>query len=284
LTITCRPQIGQIKVDSGYLWQVMMNMVVNARDAMPQGGSITIETRAVTLDETYAGTHVHAVPGDYVAVSISDTGVGMTAEVMARIFEAFYTTKPSGKGTGLGLATCQTIVQQTGGFIDVSTEIGKGTTFRIYFPQVGHAAISSPVVVLSESQSGPLKTGTETLLVVEDDPSLRHLARGILQGRGYHVLTASNGQDALRVAREHHGEPIALVITDVIMPRMNGKVMAEWLKESFPHLKVLFTSGYADSIAQHEVFEGEAEFLPKPYSPAELARKVRDLLDQPHRE
>jgi signal transduction histidine kinase len=284
LTIACRPQIGRIKVDSGYLWQVIMNMVINARDAMPDGGSLTVETNAVTLGEAYALEHPRAALGDYFVISISDTGVGMTREVKERIFEAFFTTKPAGKGTGLGLATCQTIVRQAGGHIDASSEIGKGTTFRIYFPLVGQAYASPALEKISAPPSEPARHGTETLLVVEDDPSLRHLARGILQANGYQVLTASNGHEALRVAREHRGAPIALVITDVVMPRMNGKVMAEWLKDSFPDLQILFTSGYADSIARYGVVEDEVEFLAKPYSPAELTRKVRDLLDQPHRE
>jgi CheY-like chemotaxis protein len=209
-------------------------------------------------------------------LNVSDTGTGMTEEVKARLFEAFFTTKPAGKGTGLGLATCQTIVQQSGGHIGVDSEVGKGTTFKIYFPRVEQPldAATRPI------QTGPLPRGTETLLVVEDEPSVRHLACGVLEAQGYEVLSASNGQDALRAAREHKGSPIRLVVTDVIMPQMGGKVMAEWLKTTYPELKILFTSGYTDdAIAQHGVLEPGIAFLPKPYTPGILARKVRQLLD-----
>jgi CheY-like chemotaxis protein len=214
--------------------------------------------------------------GDYVMLSVSDTGTGMTDEVKARLFEAFFTTKPLGKGTGLGLATCQTIVQQSGGHIGVDSEVGKGTTFKIYFPRV-----EQPLDVAARPfPTGPLSRGTETLLIVEDEPSVRHLARSVLEAQGYEVLSAPNGQDALHVAREHKGSPIRLVVTDVIMPLMGGKVMAEWLKTTYPGLKILFTSGYTDdAIAHHGVLETGVEFLSKPYTPVALARKVRAMLD-----
>ena len=209
-------------------------------------------------------------------LSVSDTGAGMTDEVKARLFEAFFTTKPKGKGTGLGLATCQTIVQQSGGHIGVHSEVGKGTTFKIYFPRV-----EQPLDVAARPiQTGPLPRGTETLLVVEDEPAVRHLACGVLEAQGYIVLCASNGQEGLRAVREHKGSPIRLVVTDVIMPLMGGKVMTEWLKTTHPGLKILFTSGYTDdAIAQHGVLDAGVEFLAKPYTPATLARKVRELLD-----
>jgi signal transduction histidine kinase len=277
MTVVCGSQIGQIKADSGYVWQVLMNLVVNARDAMPNGGKLAIETSKVTLDDAYAQAHPGTTPGDYVMLSVRDTGVGMSEEVKARMFEAFFTTKPKGKGTGLGLVTCQTIVRQSGGHIDVSSEVGQGTTFKIYFPRIDEPAHMATKPL---AQIGPVRRGTETLLLVEDEPAVRHLAEGVLKGHGYTVLTAPNGQDALRVAREHRGPPIALVVTDVIMPRMGGKVMAEWLKTTYPDLKVLFTSGYTeDAIAHHGVLDEGVEFLPKPYSPASLARKVRELLD-----
>jgi CheY-like chemotaxis protein len=194
------------------------------------------------------------------------------------LFEAFFTTKPKGKGTGLGLATCQTIVQQSGGHIGVDSEVGKGTTFKIYLPRV-EQPLDASVSPISED---PLPRGTETLLVVEDDPSVRGLASAILQAQGYTVLRAANGQEGLRVAGEHKGKPLRLVITDVVMPVMNGKVMAEWLKTTYPDLKILFTSGYTDdAIAQHGVLEPGVAFLPKPYSPAALTRKVREMLDKP---
>jgi len=279
MTVVYGKQTGRVKADSGYVWQVLMNLVVNARDAMPNGGKLAIETSAVTLDEAYAQAHPGTTPGDYAMLSVRDTGTGMTEEVKARLFEAFFTTKPTGKGTGLGLITCQTIVRQSGGHIDVASELGQGTTFKIYFPRIEQSA---PVAASPIQKSGPLRRGTETLLLVEDEPSVRHLAQGVLKAQGYMMLTAPNGQDALRIAREHQGDPIALVVTDVIMPRMGGKVMAEWLKTIYPELKILFTSGYTeDAIAHHGVLDAGIEFLPKPYTPATLARKVRELLDAP---
>ena len=267
---------GHVKADSGYIGQVLMNLVVNARDAMPDGGKLTIAINNATLDETYTSRHPGVIPGAFVMLSVSDTGTGMTDEVKARLFEAFFTTKPKGKGTGLGLSTCQTIVQQSGGYIDVYSELGQGTTFKIYFPRV-----EQPIdAIAALLPSGPLPRGTETLLVVEDDLSLRHLARGVLETQGYHVLVAPNGQEALRVARDHQGSPIRLVLSDVIMPQMGGREMAEHLKTTNPELKVLFTSGYTDdTISHHGVLEAGVEFLAKPYTPAALAFKVRELLD-----
>jgi CheY-like chemotaxis protein len=255
---------------------VLMNLVVDARDAMPNGGKLTIATSNATLDEHYARTHKGAIPGDYVMLSVSDTGTGMTEQVKARLFEAFFTTKPVGKGTGLGLATCQTIVQQSGGHIGVYSEVGKGTTFKIYFPRV-----EQPLDVAARPfQTGPLPRGTETLLVVEDEPSVRSLACGVLKAQGYKVLSASNGQEALHTACEHKGAPIRLVVTDVIMPRMGGRMMAECLKTTYHDLKILFTSGYTDdTITHHGVLDAGVEFLTKPYTPATLARKVREVLD-----
>jgi CheY-like chemotaxis protein len=276
MTIVPGKEIGRVKADPGHVGQVLMNLVVNARDAMPNGGKLTIATNNVTLDDKCADTSAGATPGDYVVLSVSDTGTGMTEEVKARLFEAFFTTKPLGKGTGLGLATCQTIVHQSGGHIGVFSELGKGSTFKIYLP-----CVEQPLdVVARKSQGGPLPRGTETVLIVEDEPSVRHLARGVLQAQGYEVLSASNGQDALHVARDHKGKPIRLVVTDVIMPLMGGKVMAEWLKTTYPELKVLFTSGYTDNAIIHDgALEAGIEFLPKPYTTATLVRKVRELLD-----
>jgi two-component system, cell cycle sensor histidine kinase and response regulator CckA len=310
MTIVPGKQIGCIKADSGHVGQVLMNLVVNARDAMPNGGKLTIATNNVTLDENCPpcgagggtspgqvhpvrlpplthgagsstpqgkGTHADATPGEYVMLSVSDTGTGMTGEVKARLFEAFFTTKPSGKGTGLGLATCQTIVQQSGGHIGVYSEVGRGTTFKVYFPRVDQSLDASAQVV----KTGPLPRGTETLLVVEDEPSVRHLVTDMLKAQGYNVLRANNGQDALRVAGEHKGAPIRLVVTDVIMPLMGGKVMAEWLKTTYPDLKILFTSGYTeDAMTRRGMIEVEVEFLSKPYAPATLVRKVRKMLDK----
>jgi hypothetical protein len=279
LTIVPEKETGRIKADSGLVGQLLMNLVVNARDAMPNGGRLKIEATNATLDEEYARTHADAAPGDYVMLAITDTGSGMTDEVKLHLFEAFFTTKPKGKGTGLGLATCQTIVRQCGGCIDVQSELGKGSTFKIYFPRIEQPV--SPVDMFKKTVvTKSLARGTETLLLVEDEPSVRHLACSILEAQGYNVLRANNGQEGLRVARECKGSPIRLVITDVIMPQMNGKVMAEWLKATYPGLKILFTSGYTDdAIVEHGVLEPGVAFLPKPYTPAALARKVREMLD-----
>ncbi len=277
LTIVPGKQTGRIKADSGQVGQVVMNLVVNARDAMPNGGKLTIETGNVTLDENFARTHAGVAAGDYVMLAVTDTGTGMSDEVKTHMFEAFFTTKPKGKGTGLGLATCQTIVKQCEGCIEVQSELGKGTTFKVYFPRVERPLEAR----VQPSKAKPLARGTETLLVVEDEPSLRHLACSILEAQGYNVLSANNGKEGLRVARECKDGPIRLVITDVIMPQMSGKVMAEWLKEIYPDLKIIFTSGYTDdALGQHGVLEPGVVFLPKPYTPAALAHKVRELLDE----
>ncbi len=278
MTILPGKQIGRIKADPGYIGQVLMNLVVNARDAMPKGGKLTIAIENAALDEAHAHAHPGAIPGDHVVLSVSDTGTGMTDEIKAHIFEAFFTTKPLGKGTGLGLATCHTIVKQSGGHIGVQTQVGQGTTFKIYFPTVELPLSITPLPF----HLGPLPSGTETLLVVEDEPAVRSLACTLLEAQGYKILSASNGQDALRVVREHSGSPIDLVVTDVIMPLMGGKMMAEWLKTTYPQLKILFTSGYTgETITNHGVLETGVEFLPKPYTPAALTHKVREMLDAP---
>ncbi len=243
---------------------------------MPDGGRLSIEINNVTLDENYARAHPGTAPGDYVLLGVTDTGTGMSSQVKAHLFEAFFTTKPKGKGTGLGLATCQTIIRQSGGHIDVESEEGKGATFRIYFPRIEQPLDAAPGPI----PAGPLARGTETLLIVEDDPAVRHLARSILEAQGYEMLTASNGQDGLHAAREHQGPPISLVLTDVIMPVMGGLVMAEWLKTTYPGIKVLFTSGYMDeAIAQQAILGPDIAFLPKPYTAGTLVRKVREMLD-----
>jgi signal transduction histidine kinase len=278
VTIVLGKQVGRIRSDSGYIGQVLMNLAVNARDAMPQGGKLTIATSNVMLDASYARTHKGVNPGEHVMLSVSDTGTGMTDDVKAHLFEELFTTKPKGKGTGLGLATCLTIVQQSGGHIDVYSEMGTGTTFKVYLPRVDQPVDPSARAL----HNGPVPRGTETLLVVEDDPGMRDLACGILGDLGYEVLTASNGADALETARAHKGMPISLVLSDVIMPVMGGNVMASWMKVMSPELKILFSSGYTDdAISHHGVLQPGIEFIPKPYTPSALARKVRELLDQP---
>jgi len=277
MTIVPDKALGRVKGDSGYIGQLVMNLAINARDAMPNGGKLTITTCNATLDEKYAQKHPDVKPGEYVMLSVCDTGTGMSEEVKAHLFEPFFTTKPKGKGTGLGLATCQTIVQQSSGHICVESEPGKGTTFKVYLPRVAQPCDANAKSPLNES----FLRGTETLLLVEDEPAVRHLARRVLEAQGYEVISASNGQEALNMARGHEGSTIRLVVSDVIMPIMSGKVMAEWLKSANPDLKILFTSGYMDdAITRQGVFETGIEFLPKPYTPASLTRKVREMLDE----
>jgi two-component system cell cycle sensor histidine kinase/response regulator CckA len=269
-------QLGRVVADPGYVQQLIMNLVINARDAMPNGGSVRIETSNVTLEESCPTTDGDLVPGRYVLLAVADTGTGMTDEVKARLFEAFFTTKPKNSGTGLGLATCHTIVKSAGGHIVVESELGKGTTFKVYLPQVDLPLDASTPSIWE----GPLPRGSETVLVVEDDAAVRHLTLGILRAQGYEVFSASNGQNGLNLARQHRGEPIRLVLTDVIMPKMPGDVMADWLKTAYPDVKVLYTSGYTDDvIAQHGVLDPGVAFLPKPYTPATITRKVRQILD-----
>jgi two-component system cell cycle sensor histidine kinase/response regulator CckA len=277
LTIECRRGLGQIKADSGYIWQVLMNLVVNARDAMIEGGRVLIQTGAQTLTESSPQVLVGVPPGEYVTLSVADTGTGMSNAVKARLFEPFFTTKPAGKGTGLGLATCQTIVRQTGGYIEVDSELGRGSTFRVYFPRMGQPASAKPE---SAPANGPAPRGTETLLIVEDEPSVRMLAEGVLQSLGYNVLVALHGLDALRITREHQGPRIALVIADVVMPRMGGAELGDWLRSLDPDLKIIFSSGYTeDAISAAGMSSTGIDFLPKPYTPLALARKVREMLD-----
>jgi two-component system cell cycle sensor histidine kinase/response regulator CckA len=272
---------GRVNADPGYVGQVLMNLVVNARDAMPHGGKLTITTKFANFDDSFVPAPDGMTSGHYVMLSVCDTGSGMTDDVKARMFEAFFTTKPKGEGTGLGLSTCQTIVQQSGGHIEVISELGEGTTFNVYFPRV-----EQPLDVAARPiPPGPLPRGTETVLVVEDEPAVRHLALNVLQSQGYEVLSSSNGQAALNIVRDHKGSPIRLVVTDVIMPVMGGKAMAEWLETAYPDIKVLFTSGYTDdAIAQDGVLKSDVAFLAKPYTPAALIHKVRSTLDNGFRE
>jgi CheY-like chemotaxis protein len=276
MTMVPGRQIGRIKADAGYVGQVVLNLVVNARDAMPNGGRLAITTENIELEENAPLTNPAAVPGRYVVLKVTDTGHGMTDEVKRRLFEPFFTTKPPGKGTGLGLATSHTIVQQSGGHIEIESAVGRGSTFKVFFPRV---ADSLPVAV-PPTATGPLPRGAETLLIVEDEHGLRKMASRILQAQGYEVLLAANGLEALQVVNQHAGAPIQLVVTDVVMPQMGGMAMAQWLKATDPGLKILFTSGYTDeAVARHGVLDNGTAFLPKPYTPAILANKVRAMLD-----
>ena len=271
-----QPNLWSVKVDSAQIEQVIVNLVVNARDAMPDGGRIIVETANVTLDEGYTAGHLGVQPGQYILLAVSDTGIGMTDEIKARLFEPFFTTKPEGKGTGLGLATVYGIVKQSGGDIWVYSEVGQGTTFKIYLPRVETMAQPS----LRPEVGTAMPKGKETILLVEDDPEVRALARLILHGQGYTLLEAGDGQEALNLF-SRYSDPIHLILTDVIMPGMNGKTLIEQLSQTQPNVKILFMSGYTDNmIAQHGVLDPGLAFLQKPFSPVTLARKVREVLDQ----
>jgi PAS domain S-box-containing protein len=269
------PDLGLIKADSYQIEQVIVNLAVNARDAMPQGGHLVIETANAVLDENFTATHLGVQPGDYILLSVSDTGSGMSEEVKAHLFEPFFTTKELGKGTGLGLATVYGIVKQNGGHIWVYSEVGLGATFKIYLPRVRDTELPSP----QPKVAAEMPRGSETLLLVEDDMSVRELAQRVLEAQGYTVLVAPNGQAALELAGRHLA-PIPLLLTDVVMPGMSGKVLAEQLVQTRPDLKVLFMSGYTDeAIAYHGILIPGVSLLQKPFSPINLARKVREVLN-----
>ncbi|MBE7468470.1 MAG: hybrid sensor histidine kinase/response regulator [Anaerolineae bacterium] len=274
LTTTLAPDLAPIKADPGQLEQVLVNLAVNARDAMPNGGELIIETANVTLDHQFARRHLEVTPGEYILLAVTDTGIGMTEEVKARLFEPFFTTKEVGKGTGLGLATCFGIVKQSGGHIRAYSELGEGTTFKIYLPRVGGVASPLP-------KSEPLDLlaqGSETILLAEDEAAVRDLAARALRQQGYTVLEAATGQEALRLAQLE--KEIHLLVTDMVMPKMGGTELADRLKAVRPQLKVVFMSGYTDSkIIRYGLPELGISFLQKPFSAQRLIRKVRDILD-----
>jgi len=277
IELSCLPgtNLGRVKADPGQMEQVLLNLVVNARDAMPEGGRVTIETTNVEIDRSYAALHSGMGAGHYVMLIVSDTGSGMDATTQARIFEPFFTTKEKGKGTGLGLATVYGVVKQSGGYIWVYSEVGHGTTFKIYLPQVLAEADKRAA---EKAPSGP-PPGNETILFVEDEESVRVLVRGYLEGTGYHVLEAVDGVHALEIAAAHKG-PVQILITDVVMPRLSGREVAARLSATQPDMKVLYISGYTDdSIFRDGVLEGGMAFLQKPFNLKTLAQKIREVLD-----
>lgn len=268
------PSAGNVRADAGQIQQVVMNLVVNARDAMPTGGKLLIETGNAELGEQYAESHQPVSPGAYVMLAVSDTGVGMDAQTRARIFEPFFTTKEKGRGTGLGLSTVYGIVKQSGGYVWVYSEPGRGTTFKIYLPRV-----DAPAEPLVPPPEGRTLAGTETILLAEDDEMLRPLSKSLLERLGYTVLDTENALQAVALANAHAG-PIQLLVADVVMPGASGRELARRLAQSRPDMRVLYVSGYTDdAIVQHGMLEPGLNFLQKPFTPATLARKVREVLD-----
>ncbi len=267
--------IGQVKADPGQIEQVIVNLAVNSRDAMPDGGKLTIEAANVNLDEEYARSHVGASAGPHVMLAVTDTGHGMIEKTKEQLFEPFFTTKEHGSGTGLGLSTVYGIVKQSGGNIWVHSEVGSGTTFKVYLPRVDGPAEDLSRREASEEPTG----GTETILVVEDEQAVREVVTRILRLAGYTVIEADDGKEALAASEEHEGD-IQLVITDVVMPRMSAREMTAILAERRPGTRVLLTSGYTDnSILQQRVLDASVPFIQKPYTVSDLLVKVREVLD-----
>jgi PAS domain S-box-containing protein len=276
LVMVPAPSLGAVRADAGQIDQVIMNLAVNARDAMPAGGKLTIETSNVSLDEEYARFHAPLRPGDYVMLAISDTGFGMDSETQSHIFEPFFTTKGP-KGTGLGLSTVYGIVKQSGGYIWVNSEPGKGTSFKIYLPRVAERA--EPAQVVASNDAAFAEPGTETILIAEDEANLRYLARQFLEKQGYKVIEAADGAAAMQIAVAHEGV-IHLLLTDVIMPGMNGRELAQRISEIRPNTKVLYMSGYTENVIGHNgTLDAGVRLLQKPFTLRDLKSKVREVLD-----
>jgi two-component system cell cycle sensor histidine kinase/response regulator CckA len=275
LVTVLRPAVSRVRVDRGQLEQVLMNLAVNARDAMPHGGRLTIETSQTTVDEAFAARHRPMSPGEYVVLAVSDTGCGMDLDTQAHLFEPFYTTKEQGKGTGLGLATVYGIVKQSDGYIWASSAPGQGTTFQIFLPP---SAAPAEDDTLASDKPAPGR-GTETVLLVEDEEQVRNLAREVLRAHGYSVIEAPTAGEALELA-ERQVDPIHLLVSDVVMPGMNGRELALRLTGRCPGLKVLLMSGYTDrGFELYGLTELGLDFIQKPFKPTDLLQKVRELLD-----
>ncbi|MGZ8474555.1 MAG: PAS domain S-box protein [Candidatus Deferrimicrobiaceae bacterium] len=279
LSTDLSPSLGRVECDPGQVEQVIVNLAVNARDAMPGGGRITIGTVDVDLSPSYAGAHPGVRPGPHVLLSVADTGQGMSDETQAHLFEPFFTTKERGRGTGLGLATVYGIVQQSGGHLRVNSAAGSGTTFLIYLPRIRIESREADVPETDRPFLPHPSPGTETVLLVEDEEVVRRLAREILTGHGYRVLDAGNGREALLISEAHRGE-IHLMLTDVVMPKLGGRDLAERIRPLRPDMRILYMSGYTDdAILRHGVLEDGIPFLQKPFTPEGLSRKVREVLD-----
>jgi two-component system, cell cycle sensor histidine kinase and response regulator CckA len=278
LSLQLGEDAGNIKADPGRLEQAIVNLATNARDAMPNGGRLTIETSGAVLDNEYARTHPGVRPGRYVMIAVTDTGQGMDRDTKRRIFEPFFTTKEHGKGTGLGLATVYGIIKQAAGDIWVYSELGRGTTFKLYFPQVAESAGEA-----GGQAAAPAREGAETILVVEDEQGVRELTVKMLKGLGYNVLAASGGAGAIEIAGAHPGS-IALLLTDVVMPGMSGTLLAQELRRRRPGIKVVYVSGYTENtISHHGVQDPGGSFLAKPFTRDALSRKVREALGKRRR-
>jgi len=274
LRLVLPPDLGRVSADPGQVEQVLMNLVVNARDAMPKGGFLTLETENVTLDGEYAGRHIAVRPGNYVMLAVSDNGTGMDEATKSRLFEPFFTTKGSGKGTGLGLSTVFGIVKQSGGSIDVYSEPGRGTTIKVFLPR-----IDQPISLEDEIEERKLPRATETVLVVEDDEMVRTLVRETLRRDGYKVMDAASPLDARRIS-DQFKRPIHLLITDVVMPKVSGRELADQLLQRRGEMKVLFMSGYTDTaLLNSGIMHKEVAFLQKPFTPTALSERVREVLE-----
>jgi two-component system, cell cycle sensor histidine kinase and response regulator CckA len=277
LMISLDPRAGRVKVDAGQLTQVLMNLAVNARDAMPQGGILTVETSRLNMDDEDAGAPPPVKAGSFVMLTVKDTGTGMTPEVQQRIFEPFFTTKGVGKGTGLGLSTVYGIIKQSEGHVRVNSQLGRGTTFKIFLPRAEDDSQTEAVASMPQD----MPRGTETILLVEDEEMVRCISQEFLKDLGYTVLVAADGAEALAIC-EKQSRPVDLVVTDVVMPHMSGRELVDKLSNIWPGQRVLYMSGYTDdAVVRYGVLKAGMNFIQKPFTPAALAQKLRESLRRP---